>query len=289
MSDKYNSYDPNNGYDQNSQYNRNYQYNPNSRYDPNTGYQQYGPNGYYNGQNGYYQNGYNQGFDVRGGFAGDTLSTYTAKTFGWMAAGLFVTFLVALATLYSGLWYYIFSGTFSIILLSIAEIGVVIYMSARVRKISVGGARACFFLYAALTGVTFSIYFLAFDVETLMFAFLATAIFFGALALAAIAFKLQLDSMRPLLFGGLIFLIIFGIVGALTGLEWMQILECWIGIAIFLALTAYDTTKIRDNYLYYQGHGELLAKASIFSALQLYLDFINLFIRILRIFAGRRR
>lgn len=281
----------NQNYGQNQYYqNGSQDYNQNQYYQ--NGNQNYGQNQYYQNGNqgyGYGQNrGYGQDFNVRSGAANETLTSYVAKTFGWMAAGLLVTFLVAMATAYSGLWYYILAGgAAGIVILSIAEIAVVIYMSARVRKISVGGARACFFAYAALTGLTFSIYFIAFNAFVITYAFLATALFFGGMAAAAIFFKLQLDSIRPYLFGSLIFLLIFGLVAFFTGFSWMQIAECYIGIFIFLAYTAYDTTKVRDDFYFYQGNAAILAKASIYSALQLYLDFINLFIRILRIFGKR--
>ena len=98
----------------------------------------------------------------------------------------------------------------------------------------------------------------------------------------------ELDSIRPYLFGGLILLIVFGILSIFLNLGVFNTLICYAGIALFLGYTAYDVSKVRENYYFYAGQGELLKKASIFSALQLYLDFINLFLYILRILGNRK-
>ena len=108
------------------------------------------------------------------------------------------------------------------------------------------------------------------------------------MAAARLIFKMELDSIRPYLFGGLILLIVFGILSMFLNLGVFNTLICYVGIAVFLGYTAYDVSKIRQNYYFYAGQGELLKKASIFSALQLYLDFINLFLYILRILGNRK-
>ena len=219
----------------------------------------------------------------------DSLSTYIAKTYLWMFAGLMITFLVALGMAASGLVYRMFMGGGSAVLIvcTIAELAVVIALSARIHKMSPSAAGAMFFIYAALTGVTFSLYFVLFDLTILTAAFGATALFFGGMAAVSLIFKMELDTIRPYLFGGLIFLLVFGLLSLIFGLEAFQIGVCYIGIAVFLGYTAYDTSKIRANYQFYAHDAALLKKASIFSALQLYLDFINLFLYILRIL-GRR-
>ena len=264
------------------------------------GYQQ---SGYQ--QNGYQQSGYQQtGYQPNGsGFANaaqqpafqaaaaESLSTYIGKTFLWMFGGLLVTFIVAMGMISSGLTIRMLKsgGTAVLIGVTIAELAVVIFMTARVRKLSPTGAAVCFMLYAALTGVTFSLYFLIFDLNVLIYAFGATALFFGGMAAMSLIFKMELGTLRPYLFGGLIFLILFGILSMIFNLGAFNTLVCYIGIALFLAYTAYDTAKIRNNYYYYQGNAELLKKASIFSALELYLDFINLFLYILRLLSRNRK
>ncbi len=236
-------------------------------------------------------NGYDAGEFTKAAYEAQTresLSTYTAKTYLWMFAGLLVTFLVSVAIGYTGAWYSLIQVPGIMIAVLIAELAVVILMSAMIRKMSPAAAAACFFTYAALTGVTFSLYFIVYDLYSMILVFVATAMFFGLLAGAALIFKLQLDSIRPFLFGGLILLIVFGLLSMFMGLGAFDTVICYLGIAVFLGYTAYDTAKIRDYYAYYQSDAAMLKKASIFSALQLYLDFVNLFLYILRLL-GRKK
>lgn len=269
------------------------------------------PNNSYQPQNQYQQGGYNyqntgmpQGsygyqnidpFARNAAFgqaaAAESLSTYIGKTFLWMFGGLLLTFIVALGMVTSGMTFQMLyrGGTAVLVGVTIAELAVVIIMSARIRKISPAGAAICFLIYAALTGVTFSMYFYLFDLDVLIYAFGATALFFGGMAAASLIFKMELSSIRPYLFGGLIFLILFGILSLIFNLGAFNTAVCYFGIAIFLGYTAYDTAKIKQNYYFYQGNAELLKKASIFSALELYLDFVNLFLYILRILGKNRK
>jgi FtsH-binding integral membrane protein len=249
-------------------------------------------------ENPYYENETNQnsynygtgGYNAMAGMgaATESLSSYIAKTFMWMALGLLVTFGVSMGLALSGFMNRLMmSGALSIVLIvcTVAQLAVVAVMGIRVRQLSVGSARGMFLAYAAPTGVTFSLYFYMFDLRILVFAFAATAILFAGMAIAARVFNMQLDTIRPYLFAGLIALLIFGIVRIFLRIDILDLAFCYLGVAIFLGYTAYDTTKIRDNYYYYtnSGDGTMLAKASIFSALQLYLDFVNLFLYILRI------
>ncbi|MCR5294448.1 MAG: Bax inhibitor-1/YccA family protein [Lachnospiraceae bacterium] len=229
--------------------------------------------------------------------AHETLSSYTASTFLWMALGLFVTFAVSFGLAVSGmLERLLMGGAFTVLLIAatIGELALVVILGSMIRKLSVGSARAMFLGYAALTGFTFSMYFYIFDFSILIFSFGAAALLFVGMAVASRVFNLELTSIRPYLFAGLIALLIFGLIGMFTSLGVFEIAVSYLGVAVFLGYTAYDTTKIRDNYYYYSriGDSDMLAKTSVYSALQLYLDFINLFIYILRILSrnsGRRR
>ena len=115
-----------------------------------------------------------------GGYAAPalSLSSYIARTYGWMALGLLVTFAVAFGAYISGAVVTLFmtGGRLALIFITIAELGVVVFLSARIHKMSVGAARALFLVYAALTGLTFSMYFLIFDLTILIYAFAATAV-----------------------------------------------------------------------------------------------------------------
>lgn len=220
----------------------------------------------------------------------ETLGAYTAKTFLWMFLGLLTTFGVALGGYVSGLTLaaYISIPAFQIIVL-VAEVAVVLFLSKRIDRLSVPVARGLFFAYAALTGIVFSLYFWIFDAASLILIFAATALYFGVLALYGYFTKADLSRLRPILVSGLLFLVVFGLISLFLPLSsGLDRIYCLVGIAIFLGFTARDTQKIKAYYAYYSHDPEMAQKASIFSALQLYLDFINLFLYLLR-FLGRRK
>ena len=142
----------------------------------------------------------------------ETLGQYVAKTYLWMFAGLLVTFGIALAGYVTGAILYVFQVPYATLALTGLELLTVIWLSARIHKLSVGAARGLFLFYAALNGVVFSMYFLIFGVVEMVFVFAATALFFGMMAGVSLIFKLDLSGIRPLLVGGLLFLILFGLV-----------------------------------------------------------------------------
>lgn len=217
-----------------------------------------------------------------------TLNQYMAQTFGWMFVGLMITFLLAAALALTGGVYYMFSIPYIMTILLIAELAVVLFMSAGILKRSVAVTRTLFAVYSILNGIVFSVYFVAFDVAKLIFIFGLTALFFGGFALYGRFTKTDLSGLRPLLVGGLIFLLIAGLLTLFIDMSSLERIICMVGIVIFLCFTAYDTQKIKANYEYFYGDEVMLQKASVFSALQLYLDFINLFLYLLR-FLGRSR
>lgn len=217
-----------------------------------------------------------------------TLNQYMAQTFGWMFVGLMITFLLAAGLALTGGVYYMFSIPYIMTILLIAELAVVLFMSAGILKRSVATTRTLFALYSILNGVVFSVYFVAFDVAKLIFIFGLTALFFGGFALYGRFTKTDLSGLRPLLVGGLIFLLFAGLLTLFIDMSSLERIICMVGIVVFLCFTAYDTQKIKANYEYFYGDEVMLQKASVFSALQLYLDFINLFLYLLR-FLGRGR
>lgn len=219
---------------------------------------------------------------------GQTIGQYTAKTFLWMFLGLLVTFGISLGMFMTGAIRVVYSIPGIHFGLLIAELLVVIVLSARIQKMSVTAARLMFFLYAALNGVVFTTFLVAYGLGSVLNVFGLTALYFGALAIFGYVTKADLSSIRSILFSGLIFLIIMGFLSMFFPMSQFETIICLIGIAIFLGYTAYDTKKIRAYYEYYAGDREMLERASIFSALQLYLDFINLFVYLLRILNKRR-
>lgn len=223
-----------------------------------------------------------------GVYTGEPIGVYTAKTFLWMFLGLLVTFGVAFFGYATGSILYVFAIPYVHIVLLVAELAVVMFLSARLHKLQVGTARVLFFVYAALNGVVFSAYFLIFSMLSLILIFAMTAVYFGAMAAYGYFTKTDLSRLRPVLVGGLIFLIVCGLLSLFIPMEMVDRVVCLIGIAVFLGFTAYDTQKIRALYDAYQGDQAMLERASIYSALQLYLDFINLFLYLLR-FLGKNR
>ena len=222
------------------------------------------------------------------GAARESLGSYTAKTFVWMCLGLLTTFLVAVLGYVTNAISFIFAIPFMHIILPVAELAVVIILSARLQRLSIGAARGLFFTYAVLTGVVFSAYFLIFGMGTLILVFLMTSLYFAGMAAYGYFTKTDLSRLRPILVGGLIFLIIFGLLSLFLPFGAMDRVVCLIGVAIFLGFTAYDTQKIQQYYYAFQHDSAMLERASIISALGLYLDYINLFLYLLR-FLGKNR
>ena len=229
-------------------------------------------------------------YDFDSGYAQGTLTLnqYMTQTFGWMFVGLMITFVLAAALALTGGVYYVFSIPYIMSILLIAELVVVLFMSTGILKRSVAVTRTLFAVYSILNGLVFSVYFVAFNVANLIFIFGLTALFFGGFALYGRFTKTDLSGLRPLLVGGLIFLLIAGLLTLFIDMSSLERIICMVGIVVFLCFTAYDTQKIKANYAYFYGDEVMLQKASVFSALQLYLDFINLFLYLLR-FLGRSR
>lgn len=220
-----------------------------------------------------------------------TLSQYMTKTFGWMFAGLLVTFAVGIGTVTSGL-VFLLAGTGLILLTSIAELVMVFVLSARITKIQPGTATGLFFGYAVLNGINLSTIFLVYDVGSLVLAFLVGAVYFGVMAVYGATTRRDLTGWGPKLFAGLIAMLVCSLVGSLFSLfgmsfGLMDLVLCAIGLLIFMGLTAYDTQMLKHHYAYFGGDAAMLHKASIIGALNLYLDFINIFLYILRM-VGRR-
>lgn len=220
-------------------------------------------------------------------FQYETLSNYTAKTFLWMFAGLLVTFGVSLAAYMSNIGFYLLRSSFTFFGLAILEIVLVVALASRLHSMSVGSARGLFFLYAAVNGLVFSSYLWLYNMGDVLMAFGAAALYFGVMAAYGYLTKRDLTSWRTPLMVGLIVLLAVSVIGMFF-MSGSSILFSVLGIVIFSCYTAYDTQKIKALYFAYAGNEAMAKKASIYAALQLYLDFINLFLYLLRIF-GRSR
>lgn len=222
------------------------------------------------------------------GTSAEPLNVYTTKTFGWMFLGLLVTFGTAIAfSAGGGLYYLLTLGMPAVFALCIAELVLVMVLSARLGKMSIAGARGLFFAYAILNGVTFSAVFFAYDVQILLSVFALTALYFGALAAYGWLTKRDLSGLGTILGFSVLFLLVFWVLSMFLPLGAFERIICFIGLAVFMGFTAYDTQRIKHLHAEYGEDYEMSKKASIFAALQLYLDFINIFLYILRLL-GRR-
>lgn len=224
-----------------------------------------------------------------------TEEQYTTRTFLWMMLGLMITFGVAILGWMTNLTQYLYAASPLVpIALGLVTLFMVITFSGRIEKMSVSSAQTLFVVFSIVMGITVSSWLYLFQLLSVVLIFLMTALYFGALAAYGHFTSRSLAGYRPILLSGLIFLVVFGLVvfGILSlfipDLSALESVYCLIGIAIFLGYTAYDTQRIREFYYYYSGYPDMMEKASIFSALQLYLDFINLFLYLLR-FLGRQR
>ncbi len=222
-----------------------------------------------------------------------TLNQYMTRTFVWMFAGLLVTFAVGIATLYSPLVYILFNSGLYLVL-CIAELVMVVVLSARIDKLRPSTATSLFFGYAVLNGINLSIIFAAYAFSTLVLAFLVGALYFGIMALYGSRTQKDLSSWGPMLSGALITLIIVGLLGGLLmffmpgAFGMFDLLLCAVSLVVFMAFTAYDVQKLKYYYSYFGGDAAMLHKSSIIGALSLYLDYINIFLYVLRIL-GRHR
>lgn len=219
----------------------------------------------------------------------DAASIFLAKVFNWMAVGLGITGLVAYGTAASGLAVRIINSPLFLIL-ALGTLGLVFFLSARIDKIQASTASALFVGYSVLNGLFFSTIFLRYTSTSIASTFLITAGMFGAMAVYGLVTKRDLSGWGSFLFMGLIGLIIASIVNIFLkspGVYWVTSL---IGVFIFTGLTAYDVQKIKrmgEEGIMAQGQ-EAITKGSIMGALALYLDFINLFLMLLRFFGGSR-
>ena len=209
--------------------------------------------------------------------------------YGWMAAGLAVSGVVAwmVANAVESGSFQLTQGT--LIVCAIAEVALVFALSFAINKIAPAAAAVLFMVYAALNGVTLSVLLLVYAIGTIQTAFFATAGTFAAMAVFGTVTKRNLDMVGRIAFMALIGLLIASLVNIFMRNSGLDALLCYVGFGIFVALTAYDAQKIRelaDNA--HRLDSATVARLGILGALQLYLDFINLFIYLVQIL-GRNR
>lgn len=208
------------------------------------------------------------------------------KVFGKMTLGLLLTALTSFLMLSSSTALnFLYSSTATIWILFAVELGLVIYLSARIDKLSTGMATAMFYLYSALNGVALTPVFLAYTGASITKAFLLTAGTFGIMTVAGYVTKKDLSKFGMILFMALIGLIVCSVVNLFMGSTMMELLISIAGVLIFVGLTAWDTQYIKQMCA--EADPSMVGKVATMGALRLYLDFINLFLHLLRLFGNR--
>lgn len=215
------------------------------------------------------------------------LRNYMTLVYTWMSLGLLVTGIVALLTVQTGLVNSLMSNQIMFFVLIFGQLGLVIFLSSSIMKLSPAQASGTFILYSALNGLTLSMIFILYTRASIASTFFITAGTFGAMSLYGLITKRDLTNLRSILFMGLIGIIIASLVNIFLKSPAIYWAVTIIGVLVFTGLTAYDTQKIKNLYESGAAYGDNGKKIAIIGALRLYLDFINLFLMLLRIF-GRR-
>jgi FtsH-binding integral membrane protein len=219
--------------------------------------------------------------------ADERVAAFLRQVYGWMFVGLSVTAVVAmLVANRPPLVQAIAQNGFVFFGLIIAQLALVWVVSARAATLAPSTAAGLFLLYAALNGLIFSMILLMYTGESIASAFITTAGMFGALALYGSMTKRSLVGLGQFAFMGLIGVIIASLVGLFWHSDALQFLISCAGVIVFTCLTAYDAQRLKAMAL--QVEGPQSGAFAISGALALYLDFVNLFLMILRLFGGRR-
>ena len=218
---------------------------------------------------------------------GIDLQSIMRQVYTWMVLGMLITAGVAYVTANTSL-ITLAANPILLLIAVVAEFGVVLVISRGLSRLSSGVATALFIVYAALNGFTLSIVLLAFSIGSVFLAFVATAALFGVMSVIGYTTRVDLSKMGTYLMMAVIGLIIAMVINLFVNSSLLDMLVSIAGVLIFTALTAYDTQRIGRMAAEMGLNGEAGAKFGILGALKLYLDFINMFLFMLRL-TGRRR
>jgi len=227
------------------------------------------------------------------------LRAYMLRVYNYMAAGVFLTGLSAYMTASAAITTNPAGGRaltqFGQLiyvsplkwLIMLAPLGFVFFLSMRIYKMSVGAAQLSFWLFAAVMGLSLSSIFLVFTGQSIAQVFFVTAAAFGGLSLYGYTTQRDLSGWGSFLIMGVIGIVVASLVNLFLQSGALQFAISVIGVLVFAGLTAYDTQQIKDNYYTVMGDATAAAKAAIMGALNLYLDFINMFVMLLQLFGNR--
>ena len=213
------------------------------------------------------------------------LRSHMLKVYNYMASGVLLTGIVALLFAQSGMAAQVLNTPLRWVLM-FAPLGFIMVMSFGMNKLSTSALQALFWAFAAVMGLSMSSIFLVFSGESIARTFFVTAASFTALSLFGYTTKKDLTGWGSFLIMGVVGLFLASIVNIFLGSSTLQLVVSFLGVLIFAGLTAYDTQRIKSEYLHFAGH-ESIGKLAIMGALNLYLDFVNMF-QFLLSFLGSR-
>ncbi len=215
------------------------------------------------------------------------LRAHMLRVYNYMASGVALTGIVAMAASSSPALMNAIFGTPLMWVVMLAPLAFVMVLSFGIHRLSLFASQALFWLFAAVMGLSLSTIFLIYTGESIARVFFITAAAFGALSLYGYTTKRDISGWGSFLFMGLIGIIIAGVVNLFMQSSAMQFAISVIGVLVFAGLTAYDTQKIKNEYSELHDH-ETSGKLAVMGALRLYLDFINLMMMLLHLFGNRR-
>ena len=218
-------------------------------------------------------------------------NSFIRSVYNWMAIALSLTGFTAYYVSHNEALTQLIYGTPGLIMILIfAELGFVFYLSARIQKLSASTATALFTIYSIMNGVTLSYIFFRYTATSIVSTFIICSVTFLACSIYGMVTKKDLTSLGGFMFMGLIGIIIASVVNIFLQSSAMQMMISYIGVVVFIGLTAYDTQKLKtmSATIPNNASGAMVRKGALMGALTLYLDFINLFIMMLHIFGGRR-
>src|SRR4051812_39274183 len=221
------------------------------------------------------------------------LRSYMLSVYNYMASGVLLTGIVALLFAKSSLINFIISpatgqATPLFWVALFAPLGLVFWLSMGINRVSASTAQTIFWLYAGLIGVQFSSLFLVYTGVSIAQTFFAVAAAFAGLSLYGYTTKKDLSGWGSFLIMGVVGIFVALLINLFLRSPALNLAISAIGVLVFAGLVAYDTQKIKSTYFVVAGHGETMAKSAVIGALNLYIDFINLFLFLLRFMGSRR-
>ena len=214
------------------------------------------------------------------------LRTYMLRVYNYMSSGLALTGVVAYIVANTPFLFNAIFGTPLMWVVMLAPLGMVMFLGAKIKTMSVGAAQMTFWIFAILMGMSLATIFVVYTQTSIARVFFITAGVFGAMSLYGYTTKRDLTGWGSFLFMGLIGIIIASVVNIFLASSALMFAISVIGVLVFVGLTAYDTQNIKNMYAQ-SDSSAVTSKKAIMGALRLYLDFINLFLMLLRLFGNR--